>query len=159
MLAWGLRPQPCPLGVRVPPLVAPRVGSAGSRARVSETPARVVAPCSSSAAATCPSTPPPAPTAAQLYWSWGPERLPPTAGRRRAPPRHPRSETPLRSRDGKSWRRRRLLSPAERARSSLARGSRSSRYRVPVAAAPAGSCGTGVPTPEIPSSVAARMGS
>lgn len=66
-------------------------------------------------AATCSSTPPPAPTAAQLDWSWGPERLPPTAGRRRAPPRHPRSETPFRSRDGKSWRRGRLLSRAERA--------------------------------------------
>ncbi|XP_067567269.1 uncharacterized protein [Pseudorca crassidens] len=48
VLAGGLRQQPCPLGVRAPPLVAPRVGSVGGRARVSETPARVVAPCSSS---------------------------------------------------------------------------------------------------------------
>ncbi|XP_066883507.1 uncharacterized protein [Kogia breviceps] len=48
LLARGLRQQPCSLGVRAPPFVAPRVGSAGGGARVSETPARVVAPCSSS---------------------------------------------------------------------------------------------------------------
>lgn len=46
------------------------------------------------AAATCPALAPPAPTAAQLGWSWGPERLSPSAGQRRAPRRHLQSGTP-----------------------------------------------------------------
>lgn len=58
------------------------------------------------------------PTAARLGWSWGSERLTPTAGQQRAPRRRPWSgilSAPLRSHDGKSWRRRRLPSRAERA--------------------------------------------
>ncbi|XP_043452053.1 translation initiation factor IF-2-like [Prionailurus bengalensis] len=61
-----------------------------------------------------PAPPPPAPSAAQLGRSWGPERPPPTAGRRRAPRRCLRSgplSAALRSRDGKSGSRRRLPRP------------------------------------------------
>ncbi|XP_044895919.1 basic proline-rich protein-like [Felis catus] len=61
-----------------------------------------------------PAPPPPALSAAQLGPSWGPERPPPTAGRRRAPRRRLRSgplSAALRSRDGKSGRRRRLPRP------------------------------------------------
>lgn len=59
------------------------------------------------------------PAAAQLGWSWGPERTPcrlqPGAPRRRLPSVRDPLSAPLRSRDGKSWRRRRLPGQAERA--------------------------------------------
>ncbi|XP_053766102.1 translation initiation factor IF-2-like [Panthera pardus] len=61
-----------------------------------------------------PAPPPPAPSAAQLGRSWGAERPPPTAGRRRALRRRLRSgplSAALRSRDGESGRRRRLPRP------------------------------------------------
>ena len=87
---------------------------------------------------------PPTASAAQLGWSWGPERLSPTAGPRRAPRRHLGSRTALRSRDGKSWRCRRHTGPAERA--PRPRGSRSITPRAPAAAAPAVSRGPRAPT-------------
>ena len=61
-----------------------------------------------------PAPPPPAPSAAQLGRSRGPERPAPTAGRRRAQRRRLRTGPlfyALRSRDGKSGRRRRLPGP------------------------------------------------
>ena len=102
----------CTLAARAPPFLAPREGSGGGGAPVVSRDSSPRGGASLLARRHLPATPRPAPTAAQLVWSWGPERLAPATGQRRAPRRRLASGIPPRR---EKLARRRLLIPVKRA--------------------------------------------